>query len=77
MDPKRSRELRFAVTRPGIRLDKYIVEEFPQLSRSHVKRLISEGYITVNGRSAKGSLKLKPGDEVAAMIPPPLSLIHI
>jgi 23S rRNA pseudouridine1911/1915/1917 synthase len=66
-----NRKLEFIVTTEGVRLDKYIAQECPELSRSHVQRLISEGYITVNDRAAKGSLKLNIGDKIAAVIPPP------
>ena len=64
------RKLRFAVNKPGIRLDKYIAQECPELSRSYVQKLISEGYITVNDHAAKGSLKLNIGDKITATIPP-------
>jgi len=66
-----SSRLQFTVTRAGVRLDKYIVEECPGLSRTYVQRLIEEGYVTVNGRAAKGSLKLSIGDRVDVTIPPP------
>ena len=66
-----NRKLEFIVTTEGVRLDKYIAQECPDLSRSYVQRLISEGYITVNDRAAKGSLKLNIGDKIAAVIPPP------
>jgi 23S rRNA pseudouridine1911/1915/1917 synthase len=52
------------------RLDKYVCSRTPQLSRSQVQRLISAGNITVNGRAAKPSLKLSPGDEISITLPP-------
>ena len=66
-----SKKLEFIVTRSGVRLDKYVAEECPELSRSYVQKLISEGCITVNDRAAKGSLKLSIGDKITAVIPPP------
>jgi len=66
-----SGRLQFTVTRAGVRLDKYMVEQCPQFSRSYVQRLIQEGQITVNGRAAKASLRLNIGDRVDAIIPPP------
>ena len=65
-----SRKLEFVVSGSGIRLDIYVVERCPQLSRSRIQRMIKEGYITVNGRSVKESLNLKEGDRVQAIIPP-------
>jgi len=55
----------------GLRLDKYIGEKYPELSRTHAKKLIEEGHITVNTKSAKASLKLKSGDRLSISIPPP------
>ncbi len=63
-------KLEFVVSGSVTRLDIYVVERCPQMSRSRIQRLIKEGYITVNGRSAKESLKLKEGDRVQAIIPP-------
>lgn len=62
----------FDVTENGIRLDKYIkIEDIP---RSQIQRLIDDGNVTVNGKSAKGSLKLKTGDVVEVNIPEPKEL---
>ena len=69
------------------RLDKYVCQERPELSRTKVQKLISEGYITVNDHAARAGLKLNPGDRVGIIIPPtspspllpealPLSIIY-
>ena len=60
----------FEVDKPGTRLDKYVGEKCPELSRTHAQRLIADGYITVNGGVAKVSLKLNVGDRVNISIPP-------
>ncbi len=57
---------------PGIRLDRYVSEKCPELSRSQAQKLIEAGLITVNSRSAKPSLKLDIGDSIQITIPPPL-----
>jgi len=54
----------------GARLDKYISQQCPQLSRTHVQKLIEDGHITVNDRAAKASLKLDIGDRLHITIPP-------
>jgi 23S rRNA pseudouridine1911/1915/1917 synthase len=54
-----------------IRLDKYVSEQYPELSRTQTQKLISEGHIRVNDRPAKASLKLNMGDRVSIVIPPP------
>jgi 23S rRNA pseudouridine1911/1915/1917 synthase len=54
----------------GARLDKFVGDRCPELSRTHARHLIDDGFITVNGKAAKPSLKLVPGDKVAVTIPP-------
>ena len=58
------------VDKPGTRLDRYVVDKYPELSRTQAQKLITGGYITVNGRAAKASLKLDIGDKVDVVIPP-------
>ena len=66
----------FIADRTGVRLDKYVVEECSELSRTYAQKLIADGNITVNGRVAKASFKLGIGDRVDVVIPspPPSSL---
>ena len=52
------------------RLDKYITDRAPFLSRNQAQRLIDEGDVTVNGRGAKPSTTLRQGDIVALTVPP-------
>ncbi|MFC1976943.1 RluA family pseudouridine synthase [Chloroflexota bacterium] len=59
------------VDKPGTRLDKYVSEQYPELSRTHVQKLIGDGYITVNDRDAKAGLKLNAGDRLTINIPTP------
>jgi len=66
----------FVVDKPGVRFDKYVGEKCLELSRTYAQRLIADGYITVNNRVAKASLKLNVGDTVRVVIPPgPASLL--
>jgi 23S rRNA pseudouridine1911/1915/1917 synthase len=55
----------------GVRLDLFIVQKLPELSRSFIQKLIEDGHITLNGKLARASLKLKEGDSVCITIPPP------
>jgi 23S rRNA pseudouridine1911/1915/1917 synthase len=55
----------------GERLDQFVSRMVTALTRSAVQRLIDEGTITVNGTPAKPSLKLKGGERIAVVIPPP------
>ncbi len=55
---------------PGTRLDKFVAEKCPELSRTQAQKLIGDGYITVNDHVAKVSLKLNVGDRINIIIPP-------
>ena len=61
----------FVADKSGVRLDRFVGDRCPELSRTHAQKLIGDGYITVNGRVARASLKLNPGDKVDIVIPPP------
>ena len=60
----------FVADKPGARLDKYVCEKCPELSRTYVQKLITDCYITVNGRKVKAGLKLNAGDKLTISIPP-------
>jgi len=53
-----------------VRLDKYVCQQLPELSRARVQKLIADGHITVNGQLAKPGLKLNTGDRLEVAIPP-------
>jgi 23S rRNA pseudouridine1911/1915/1917 synthase len=53
----------------GERLDKVLANEFTELSRSQCQRLISDGMVTVDGKRAKASLRLRGGERVEVIIP--------
>jgi len=55
----------------GTRLDKYLADTYPDLTRSHIQKLIQSGDISVNGLAARSSLKLKESDLIEISIPPP------
>ncbi len=54
----------------GTRLDKFVGERCPELSRTRAQKLIAAGFITVNGRPTKSSFKLTINDKVDISIPP-------
>ena len=58
----------FVVDKPGARLDKYVGEKCPELSRTYTQKLIGDGYITVNSQRGKAGLKVNSGDRVNVII---------
>jgi 23S rRNA pseudouridine1911/1915/1917 synthase len=59
------------VLEAGLRLDKYISQACPELSRTRAQKLVEDGHITVNGKKVRSSFKLQAGDAVDILIPPP------
>ena len=59
----------------GLRLDHYLAAQpavaAAGLTRSQVQRLIAEGQASVNGAPARPAQKVRPGDLVRLLVPPP------
>ncbi len=53
------------------RLDKYLTDRITFMSRNQLQRLIEVGGVTVNSRPPKSSTKLRIGDVVEVVVPPP------
>lgn len=66
----KTKMLHLTVSTPGIRLDSYLVQAFPQFSRAYLQKLIEQGYILVNQRRAKASRKLAGKDRITIEFPP-------
>ena len=55
----------------GVRLDQFLSEQFPELSRSLFKTLIEQKHIAIDGVAArKAGVKLKEGMSVVCTFPP-------
>jgi 23S rRNA pseudouridine955/2504/2580 synthase len=52
----------------GMRLDRWFKAHFPELSFSHLQKLLRKGQVRVDGGRAKTSTKLEPG--MAVRVPP-------
>ena len=57
--------------REGQRLDLFLVEMLPDLSRSRLSCLIRSDNILVNGNSSKAANRLKTNDLIKVTVPPP------
>ena len=55
----------------GERIDTLIARRLPELSRSHVRKLIDAGLVTIDGRVPKPSEKPPVGAALRVEIPPP------
>lgn len=50
----------------NMRLDHYLVEQLPDVSRTHIQKMIKQENITVNGKLEKANYRLQVGDLVIA-----------
>ncbi|HEX4055720.1 MAG TPA: RluA family pseudouridine synthase [Tepidisphaeraceae bacterium] len=63
--------LNFRATKTQVRrIDQFLVDRIPWLSRSGVQRLIEDELVKVNNKPTKSSYKIKAGDMVEMVAPP-------
>ena len=55
----------------GARLDRYVADNLPDLSRGTVQGLIESGRVRVDGIERKPKFRMTPGELVTVVIPPP------
>jgi 23S rRNA pseudouridine1911/1915/1917 synthase len=55
------------------RLDRFLDEHLPELTRSQIKRLIDEGAVTLDGVASKAGLKLRGGESICVVLPEPVA----
>jgi 23S rRNA pseudouridine1911/1915/1917 synthase len=67
-----TRTLELFADHDGERLDAFLARRCGhEVSRSSAHRLIAEGQVTVNGAPSKPSHRLRHGDDVVVLLPPP------
>src|SRR3990167_3850672 len=58
-----------------MRLDKFLKEHLPEMSRAHLQKLVQQRQVTVNGKPVTPHHFLKAGDVVEATIETPQELL--
>lgn len=61
----------FHVEQAGERLDVFVARQQPELSRSHVQKLIEDGNVLVDGKARKANFRLHGGEQVELSLPEP------
>ena len=64
------KEYNLSVSKSNVRLDKYISEQIPDLSRTRIKELIKSKNILVNNHLEKVSYKVNLEDQIKVTVPP-------
>jgi 23S rRNA pseudouridine1911/1915/1917 synthase len=67
-------ELRPTRDNNGERLDRFVADRLPDLSRSYVQQLIEVGRIKVDGFLRRPSFKMTVGEVVVVEVPPPVEV---
>ena len=67
----RAVELTVQMKTAGMRLDQYLVMQFPDFSRSVLQRAIESDTVSINDHPVKRSTKVKQGDRVRVWLPVP------
>jgi len=62
----------YTATEEAKRADIFLAGVWPDLSRARIQSLLKDGSMTINGKNAKVSQSIVPGDEILALIPPPV-----
>jgi 23S rRNA pseudouridine1911/1915/1917 synthase len=60
----------FDIGRPPERLDRFLVEVLPDLTRSQLKKLVDEGRVEIAGTPVKAGARLKGGEVLTVVVPP-------
>ncbi len=54
-----------------LRIDKFLMDRLPNVTRNKVQAGIKEGFVKVNGIEVKPNYKVHPSDEISVMLPEP------
>lgn len=63
------REIHLQADRSAPRLDHYLAQEFPDLSRSQLKKLIQQNKVLIANRPVKPNSAVQPGDLITLQLP--------
>lgn len=66
-----ARRLRVAPMAEGARLDRWLADAVPELSRARLQELIEAGRVHVDGAVRKASHRLRGGEAIEVEVPPP------
>lgn len=65
---------RFEVEEPGgLRIDRYLSEQLPEISRSYLQKVIKDGGVLVSGSPIKANYKVNMGDVIELLLPPAIA----
>ncbi|MFK7900289.1 MAG: RluA family pseudouridine synthase [Cyclobacteriaceae bacterium] len=54
-----------------LRLDKYLMDKLPDVTRNRIQNGVSDGFIKVNEKEVKSNYKVRPNDVITVSLPEP------
>lgn len=60
-----------------IRIDKFLMARLSNATRTRIQNACEAGFVLVNGKPAKSSYKIKPGDEISIVLATPPRIIEV
>lgn len=69
--PSNNAEVVVSDENAGQRLDRFLVSQLPELSRTRIQSLLENGLVRVSGAAPKASYRVEAGDRVTVEIPEP------
>ena len=54
-----------------LRIDKFLMDRLPNVTRNKVQQGIKDGFVTVNGQTVKPNYRVHAGDEIVIALPEP------
>ena len=70
METGQFKQFQIDETNEGLRLDKFLCRQTPEVTRSFFQKLIKDGHVLLDGMPAKANCKVKIGQRVDITIPP-------
>ena len=64
-------------TYKGTRLDQFLAQQRPELSRARVQALIEAGHVRIAGRLLKASLRLQGVEQIELQVPLPVTAVPL
>jgi 23S rRNA pseudouridine1911/1915/1917 synthase len=55
----------------NLRIDKYLSDKLPNVTRSKIQDAIGEGFVLVNGKEIRSNYKVRPNDQIVISLPEP------
>lgn len=55
----------------GIRIDRYLTDQMPEMTRSHIQKLIKDGHVLINDKPVKANYRLSFSEKIEVEIPEP------